>query len=132
MLDLILCLLVCFQLKHFLADYVLQTKYMLGKFKEEDWIMPLTAHAMVHGAMTFCIVVFFTKSVVIALIVSWLDTWIHFIVDRIKASPKMLGRFKPDNKYFWWSLGADQMLHHLTHYAIIYFVVEFIIVKGLI
>ena len=45
------------------------------------------------------------------------------IIAHVKASPKMLGRFKPDNKYFWWSLGGDQMWHHLTHYLIIYLVI---------
>ena len=25
-----------------------------------------------------------------------------------------------NNTYFWWSLGFDQMVHHLTHYYIIY------------
>ena len=78
-------------------------------------------------------------------------------MDRIKASPKMLGRYKSlskkefmrakdqvndeytygdienrkafsklgkskldSNRKFWYSLGIDQMVHHLTHYIIIY------------
>ena len=61
-------------------------------------------------------------------------------MDRVKASPKMLGKFKAltanefisatdeqklNNKYFWWSLGLglDQAVHHLTHYFIIYLLV---------
>jgi hypothetical protein len=27
------------------------------------------------------------------------------------------------NKYFWFALGLDQMIHHLTHYLIIYLLV---------
>lgn len=27
------------------------------------------------------------------------------------------------NKFFWWSLGLDQMVHHLTHYIIIYLII---------
>jgi len=27
------------------------------------------------------------------------------------------------NKYFWWALGLDQSVHHLTHYLIIFFMV---------
>jgi hypothetical protein len=71
-------------------------------------------------------------------------------MDRIKASPNLLGRYKAlsademksilsylptlgeagvqekfgdqlrSNVYFWWALGLDQGVHHLTHYAIIW------------
>ena len=75
-----------------------------------------------------------------------LDAGIHFIMDRVKASPNLLGRWKAlsgaemrnilsyehtivlgkfkselrGNVLFWWSLGFDQMVHHLTHYSLIY------------
>ena len=74
-------------------------------------------------------------------------------MDRVKASPKMLGKYSAltkeeyiaakgmaesrgqiadstvdigqnkldSNKKFWWSLGLDQGVHHLTHYIIIAF-----------
>ena len=103
-----------------------------------------------------------------------LDFVIHFIMDRIKASPKMLGRFtalskeemitliekekhatkqiwesdlggrinvplfesacktlneveskKKSNVLFWWSLGVDQAVHHLTDILLIYFIMEY-------
>jgi hypothetical protein len=71
-------------------------------------------------------------------------------MDRVKADPTLLGRFHPlspaeyydlikfeeekgsdaqteedkrHNKYFWWCLGLDQKFHHLTHYAIIFYLV---------
>lgn len=59
-------------------------------------------------------------------------------MDRIKASPKRLGKYKAltssefekateeqkkSNTYFWWALGLDQGVHHLTHYLIIYFLI---------
>jgi hypothetical protein len=47
---------------------------------------------------------------------------IHFIVDRIKSSPKLGGRFKPNETYFWWALGADQLAHGLTYILLIYLV----------
>ncbi len=129
---------------------------MLGKFKKyPDWILPLLAHAGVHGVATFVIAMLFNPK--IAFLVSSLDFAVHFIVDRIKASPSLLGRFKAlsgkeyvelqqkqatyslyndqsvvshlleqdkktlrSNVYFWWALGGDQMAHHLTHYFVIY------------
>lgn len=174
-------LLLVYQLKHFLADYPLQGKYMLKKFeKYPTFILPLLAHAGVHGLMTFTIVLlarpqdFYHPHLALGLALA--DMAIHFIVDRIKASPDLLGRFKAitkkdyiahlgevraledriamlsasqstieqaadltsdlndlhldwhetmkSNTFFWWALGWDQAMHHLTHYWIIYMVVS--------
>lgn len=131
----IFILLVLFQIKHFLADYPLQTEYMLGKFKDgKDFILPLAAHALTHAGFTFCISYAFTRSPGLSVSLALFDFTVHFIMDRIKAGKKYLGRYKPltakdfptatetqkrHNAYFWWSLGFDQMIHHLTHYAII-------------
>jgi hypothetical protein len=144
-------LLVIFQLKHFLADYPLQGHYMLGKFKEGwGYIVPLAAHCLVHAVFTFGIVSWWLISLddvenrfSLALSLATIDFLSHFIMDRVKAAPKMLGMFKPlsaidykfyystkdrpdsgaallDNKMFWICLGLDQMVHHLTNYYIIY------------
>lgn len=115
----VMVLLVVYQLKHFFADYIFQGKYMLGKFKEKDWVLPLSAHVSVHGFMTLCIAMGATGMLWVAVLLAILDMAIHFIMDRIKASPKALGRFNIQQKEFWWSLGLDQMVHHLTHYGII-------------
>jgi len=149
-LNFIFLILIVFQIKHFIADYPLQGKFMLGKFKDKGWILPLAAHCAVHGVLTFLIVVGFTDYET-AIKLALIDFVIHFTMDRIKASPKLLGRFsalskadfmmiqrdferyKPDcdvnrehkrrikeNTLFWWALGFDQLVHHLTHYLIIY------------
>lgn len=159
----IFLLLFIYQIKHFLADYPLQGKYMLGKFKDGyGWILPLLAHVGVHGAMTFVIALFIKPEM--AGLLAFFDMAVHFTMDRIKASPTMLGRYKAltkkdvedyqqsvgnmrdqkhpeivlfvknqdekfkkdfkSNVYFWWSLGLDQMVHHLTHYVIIWELVK--------
>lgn len=118
MLETLIALLVVFQLKHFIADYPLQNEYMLGKFKAKGWELPLAAHAGVHALFTFGIILCINP--VMALPLAVLDFVIHFGVDRLKAAPNYGGKFKPDQKEFWWALGADQMAHHLTHYAIIF------------
>ena len=104
-------LLVLFQLKHFICDYPLQGKFMLGKFKEGyAFILPLAAHAAVQASGTFLIVSCFNINL-------WwlapLDFILHFIVDRLKADKRLLGRWPPTQSYFWWVLGFDQLLHHL-------------------
>lgn len=132
-LSLVLALLVAFQVKHFVADYPLQGRFMLGKFRE-DWgfLKPLLAHVAVHAVGTFLITCWF--GVGQALCLALFDASAHFVMDRAKASKRYLGRFKPltadtaptatpaqwrSNTFFWWSLGFDQAVHHLTHYAVI-------------
>lgn len=133
-------LLVIFQIKHFVADYPLQNSYMLRKFLPgKEFILPLSAHCLVHAVYTFLIALSFNQTLKFSLVLALLDFIIHFIMDRIKASPNILGRFKPltakeypyandeekkSNKYFWWSLGLDQAVHHLTHYFLIYLILR--------
>lgn len=145
MINTLFLLLVVYQLKHYLADYPLQTPYMLGKFKPGwDWVKPLLAHAGVHGLFTLLIATAVNPSMWWLAV---LDFVIHFTMDRIKASPNLMGRWKAlsandfmrlhsdrghaisesqfqaslrSNMLFWWALGIDQMVHHLTHYLIIF------------
>lgn len=142
-------LLVVYQIKHFIADYPLQGKYMMGKFRDVGWAKPLLAHALVHGFGTAIICIIAGKHE-LAIPVALFDTVVHFIMDRIKASNNMLGRFKAlsaaeyqriasmkpaggdfsqaqkrqmkGNTYFWWSLGFDQMVHHLSDLTCAYWI----------
>lgn len=114
-------LLILFQLKHFICDYPLQTQYMLGKMNKTGWVLPLLAHSSVHAIGTFIIVVFY--NFYLALVLAIIDLVLHFIVDRLKASPTLGGKFKPEQPYFWWALGADQMAHHLINYVFIYLII---------
>lgn len=117
----IFLLLFLFQVKHFICDYPLQTQYMLGKMSRTGWIKPLASHAATHAAGTGIIALIFTNDLFLILVT--IDFILHFLVDRIKASPDLGGRWKPDQPYFWWALGADQMAHHLINYVFIYVIV---------
>lgn len=115
-------LLILFQLKHFVCDYPLQGQYMLKKANKRGWFLPLLTHASVHAFGTMVIL-----SEIKALNMWWLslvDLFIHFTMDRIKASPSILNRWAPDKPYFWWALGFDQMVHYLTHYFIIWMLLK--------
>ena len=118
----IFILLILFQVKHFLADYLFQTPYMIGKLNKKGWVLPLLAHAAVHTFSTLGILLVFAPSL---WYLSIFDGVVHFTMDRIKASPNLLNRWGPDKAYFWWVLGLDQMVHHLTHYTIIYLIIRF-------
>ena len=123
-------LLILFQVKHFVCDYIWQTGYMLGKFKKKGWVLPLLAHVSVHGVATFTIAFLYLSTntwtlyaFAMATALALLDMVMHFTMDRIKASPNLFGRFKPEQPVFWYTLGFDQMVHHMTHYVLIYFLI---------
>jgi hypothetical protein len=84
-------LLVLFQLKHLVADYLLQGRYMLGKFKDKGFVLPLLSHSAVHGAFTLAICLVFAPHL---WWLSLVDVVSHFFIDRLKAGPKYLGRYK--------------------------------------
>ncbi|MEM1347712.1 MAG: DUF3307 domain-containing protein [Myxococcota bacterium] len=115
-------LFVAFQLKHFLADFVLQNAYMLGKTADDlSFVGPLATHCAVHASLTLAIALHIDPAM-------WwlapLDFGVHFTMDRIKASPRYLGRFDdPGTKPYWWAFGFDQMVHHLTHVSLIWLLV---------
>lgn len=129
MIETIFVLMFAFQAKHFLADFPLQNEYMLNKFKEDvrEWVPALSAHVGIHGLFTMLIasitLVSFGFGSLSILGLSFglaiFDMVIHFVMDRIKASPYMLGRYNPKQKAFWMALGTDQTVHHVTHYVII-------------
>lgn len=143
---LIFLLQVAFDFKHFIADFPLQTTWMLGKFQKKGWIVPLSAHCGVHFLGTVLILLGMRIAVGLPMLaivtLACADFVIHFTMDRIKASPDMLGRYQtltksegmeikarketntltPEDKkklfsnwMFWQSLGLDQLVHHLTH-----------------
>ena len=113
-------LLVIFQVKHFFADFVFQNVYMLQKSRPGwNFALPLAIHCGVHAAFSLAIILWWNPSL------WWLaavDFAVHFVMDRIKAGPRYLGRYHDmRGKAFWVTFGLDQMVHHLTHLYICWF-----------
>ncbi len=118
-LHLLFTLLVVFQVKHYVGDFPLQIRWMLKKVADGwSFFLPLAAHCLIHASMTLIVILYVRPSL------WWLagiDFVAHFIMDRIKAGPKYLGRFRDRDKASYWNaLGFDQMVHHLTGFYIIW------------
>jgi len=115
-------LLIIFQVKHFLADFVFQNVYMLRKGSPGwDFVVPLSIHAGVHALTSLPIILYFNPSLWYLAI---FDFVVHFMTDRLKAGPRYLGRFDDlSSKAYWIFFGADQMVHHLTHLFLIWMLV---------
>jgi hypothetical protein len=130
----VLALLLALQIKHFLADFVFQTEFMVfGKAKRGwDWVNPLLLHSSVHAAFTFLILAAWliaqarspeaTTSIVNlkpAFDLALIELVAHFVIDRVKAHPDLGGRFKFPTKMFWVALGLDQLAHQATYIWIV-------------
>jgi len=125
----VLILLLAFQLKHFVADYPMQTMYMhMGKGSKKRWFLPLLSHASVHGALTVAILaVYFdlmcgndsmTKyGALVIIYASLFDVVTHFVTDRWKAT-RGVG---PETPSFWIYPGIDQMIHHMVGILIVFY-----------
>lgn len=133
-------LIVLYEIKHYTCDFIFQSHpYFLGKFRAGwDFVLPLLAHTAIHALGTFLITIFLVNWKV-ALCLSAYDMIVHTVMDRIKASPNMMGRWhaltadtfktatpaqKKGNGYFWLCLGFDQAIHNITHASIIWYILR--------
>lgn len=110
-------LMSLFLIKHFVADFPLQTPYMLGKSRRTDWVGPLLAHTGLHAFLTFLLLLSFGAA--LAFWFAVLEGILHFYIDRIKAHPDWGGRWGTTQPQFWIALGADQLAHGLTYVLIV-------------
>jgi hypothetical protein len=114
----ILLLLALFEIKHFIADFVIQrARHFTNKGSYGNW--GGIEHALQHGVLTWAVLFFFTTPA-FALMLGLFDALVHYHVDwfKTKYGPK-------DNTKtaYWVWFGADQLLHQLTYITILYFVV---------
>ncbi len=106
-------MLLVLTLKHFIADFLLQTNWIArGKERREGWLAPLAVHVLIHAAFTLAI------ALAIAPRLWWLalvDFVIHSCVDRGKSLTLQWGRWDTTRALFWHLLGFDQFLHQVTN-----------------
>jgi hypothetical protein len=83
-----------------------------------EFLGPLAMHAGIHSIFTLMILLITNRSLWWLALVDFI---VHFCMDRIKSGPNFLGRFKDHQKASYWNaFGLDQMVHHLTHYFIVW------------
>jgi len=108
----IIYLLIFFIVKHFVADFILQTKWMaVGKFKLfPNNMLPLLVHSLIHATITFIFI-----NMHILFIIELVS---HFIIDLSKVLVSR--KYNINDKEYWWLLGLDQMLHYFIYILMIY------------
>ena len=123
-----LTVLTWLMIKHFVADYFLQTKWMISEKADYGKAGGLF-HAGEHGVLTLIVVWWLLPvSFWFALLMGLLDMLIHYHVDWTKSN-YLRGRFAfnltprdASDPQYWWAMGLDQFAHYMTYVLITYIV----------
>lgn len=107
----LLCLL---QVKHFLADFVLQSPYILDNRKHYGHPGGLL-HVAIHLAGSFIalLIVGSAASVIATLLVA--EGLIHYHMDWAKDNFVASRGLTSKDRVYWYATGFDQGVHHLTY-----------------
>jgi len=118
MMLLTITMLVLFQVKHFVADYVLQPGWIL-RGKGDLRLAGGYAHAGVHavGSLPALLIAGPGASQLAALLVA--EFAVHYAIDFSKASLSRLSLAGPETQTYWTLHGADQLLHQMTYAGLI-------------
>jgi Protein of unknown function (DUF3307) len=107
---------LAFELKHFVADFVLQTDTLAkGKERVEGWLIPLTIHAGIHGVLALVVALVFVPHL---WWIGLVDFGIHFCIDRGKSVAGRMGGWTIKQHMYWVLFGFDQFLHQVTNVAL--------------
>ena len=98
--------------KHVVADFFLQNSWMAhGKDQKTGWALPLLVHCLIHLAVAMVLILMIAPRF---WFVALIDFAIHITVDRAKGFCVSNFGLTTEHQWFWWLIGIDQALHHLT------------------
>lgn len=118
MLGLLVALFVGLELKHFVADYLLQPGWMLAG-KANLRRAGGYAHAGIHAALTGLVLLLCATAPGLSLIVVAAEFVVHYGLDYSKIRYSRGVHVDADPGRFWALHGLDQLAHQLTYGAII-------------
>ena len=110
--------LLVLQLKHFVADFVIQTPYQFlnkGIYGHPGGIIHAGIHAI--GSLLAFLVITPTLALGIAIFVG--EFVAHYHIDWLKEHTVKRRQWTFPQSEFWWTFGADQALHQLTYLVIV-------------
>ena len=113
-------LLVGFELKHFVADYLLQTGWMIAG-KGDLRAFGGYAHAGVHVIGSAIVFIVARNALVASVLILAAEFVVHYALDFAKAYYGRGVSAEANTQLFWAQHGFDQLMHQLTYAAMIYF-----------
>lgn len=121
---LIIGLMAAFQIKHFLADFLFQNKYILTYrhiYGHPSGLIHVAIHAIGSAAILWYVPIgFLTFAVVLAG-----EAVIHYHIDWLKEQVNRRLGLTMESNSFWLTLGLDQLLHQLTYVGMILWIINF-------
>lgn len=112
-------------IKHFICDFPLQMFPWLYQNKGRYLHFGGIAHAGLHGIGTLFVLSFFLD-IKASITYATIDILLHYHIDWAKMNLTSYYDLKPNkSEWFWVLLGLDQLLHHLTYFAIIYYAFKY-------
>lgn len=112
-------------IKHFICDFPLQMFPWLYQNKGRYLHPGGIVHAGMHGIGTLIVLCFFFD-IKLSFFYALIDMLVHYHIDCAKMNLSRHYDLKPNNsEWFWVLLGLDQLLHHLTYFAIIYYAFKY-------
>lgn len=119
-----LALLALLAIKHVIADFVLQSRYILENRRFYGHPAGLL-HVAIHGASSALVISILGFPAVTSLLVVLAgEALIHYHVDWAKDNIVSKLGLGPDNRVFWYITGTDQGLHQLTYVAMTAYLVS--------
>ena len=100
------------QIKHFVADFVLQTNRMVvekGIYGARYGIY----HSLIQSAGTF--VAFAWIHPALGAVTAFVDFLAHYHIDWTKININKKYHYTPQDAKFWFWLGLDQLAHQITY-----------------
>lgn len=120
-LQTVLIALALLQIKHLIADFVLQSTDIAAEKAHYGRPGGLW-HAAIHVAGTAPILLWLGPGAGTILVVLMAEFVVHYHIDWIKAAHARRHGLLPEHRLFWVTLGADQALHQLTYIGILWWV----------
>jgi hypothetical protein len=111
-------MLIWLQVKHFVADYLLQPKWVLGG-KGSMTKVGGYVHAGIHavGSIPAYLIGGLGAGSIATLVV--VEFIVHYVIDFIKADLSKRSHFGPDAAVYWALHGFDQFMHQLTYIGLV-------------
>ena len=110
--------LVLFEVKHFLCDFVLQTRALLrdkGRYGNRGGLI----HAGLHGIASLPAILLLNHSVPLVPAIVAAEFAVHYHLDWLKAAIHRARGLTYDDQLYWMVFGADQLLHQMTYVIIL-------------
>ena len=116
--QLVLAALLILQVKHFIADFVLQTPYQFlnkGKYGHPGGAI----HAGIHALGTTVAFLAIKPSLALGAAIVIGEFIAHYHIDWLKERTVKVNQWVFPQSEFWWTFGADQALHQVTYVVIV-------------